>query len=129
MRIFYLLFPLAISAFLNRPLLRPQRLRSLHAIDPNAWDAPRDFPKPNVENTDNYKAGTQLSDKLKSLKSRNDRPKTVAIIGGGLSGLSCAKYLSDAGHIPTVYEARNVLGGKVSAWKDKDGDWVETGLQ
>jgi len=27
-----------------------------------------------------------------------------------------------------VYEARDVLGGKVSAWKDKDGDWVETGL-
>ena len=27
-----------------------------------------------------------------------------------------------------VYEARNILGGKVSAWQDKDGDWVETGL-
>ncbi len=43
--------------------------------------------------------------------------KKVAIIGGGLSGLACAKYLSDAGHIPTVYEARPVLGGKVSAWQ------------
>merc|ERR1719428_1316009 len=54
--------------------------------------------------------------------------KKVAIIGGGLSGLACAKYLSDAGHEPIVLEARDVLGGKVSAWKDKDGDWVETGL-
>jgi 15-cis-phytoene desaturase len=27
-----------------------------------------------------------------------------------------------------VYEARNVLGGKVSAWQDEDGDWIETGL-
>ena len=27
-----------------------------------------------------------------------------------------------------VYEARDVLGGKVSAWQDKDGDWIETGL-
>lgn len=27
-----------------------------------------------------------------------------------------------------MYEARNVLGGKVSAWQDKDGDWIETGL-
>lgn len=52
----------------------------------------------------------------------------MAIIGGGLSGLACAKYLSDAGHTPIIYEARNVLGGKVSAWQDKDGDWVETGL-
>lgn len=25
-------------------------------------------------------------------------------------------------------QARGVLGGKVSAWQDADGDWVETGL-
>jgi 15-cis-phytoene desaturase len=36
--------------------------------------------------------------------------------------------LVDAGHEPTVYEARDVLGGKVSAWQDEDGDWIETGL-
>ncbi len=52
----------------------------------------------------------------------------VAIAGAGLAGLSCAKYLADAGHTPVVYEARNVLGGKVAAWKDQDGDWYETGL-
>lgn len=52
----------------------------------------------------------------------------MAIIGGGLAGLSCAKYLSDAGHEAHVFERENVLGGKVSAWQDKDGDWVETGL-
>lgn len=46
----------------------------------------------------------------------------------GLSGLACAKYLSDAGHEPLVLEARDVLGGKVSAWQDEDGDWIETGL-
>ena len=52
----------------------------------------------------------------------------VVIAGAGLAGLSCAKYLADAGHTPFVYEARNVLGGKVAAWKDEDGDWYETGL-
>ncbi len=52
----------------------------------------------------------------------------VAIAGAGLAGLSCAKYLADAGHTPFVYEARDVLGGKVAAWKDQDGDWYETGL-
>ncbi len=52
----------------------------------------------------------------------------VAIAGAGLAGLSCAKYLADQGHIPVVYEARDVLGGKVAAWKDEDGDWYETGL-
>ena len=52
----------------------------------------------------------------------------VAIAGGGLAGLACAKYLVDAGHEPIVLESRDVLGGLVAAWKDQDGDWVETGL-
>ncbi|MEB3340493.1 15-cis-phytoene desaturase [Okeania sp.] len=52
----------------------------------------------------------------------------VAIAGAGLAGLSCAKYLTDMGHTPIVLEKRDVLGGKVAAWKDEDGDWYETGL-
>ncbi|MGQ4647894.1 15-cis-phytoene desaturase [Lyngbya aestuarii] len=52
----------------------------------------------------------------------------VAIAGAGLAGLSCAKYLADAGHTPIILERRDVLGGKVAAWKDEDGDWYETGL-
>ncbi len=52
----------------------------------------------------------------------------VAIAGGGLAGLACAKYLVDAGHQPIVLESRDVLGGLVAAWKDDDGDWIETGL-
>ncbi len=52
----------------------------------------------------------------------------VAIAGAGLAGLSCAKYLTDTGHTPIVLERRDVLGGKVAAWKDEDGDWYETGL-
>jgi 15-cis-phytoene desaturase len=90
----------------------------------------KDFPKPNVEDTDNYRFAENMSSSFTStLKIKNDsQKKNVAIIGGGLSGLACAKYLSDAGHSPTVYEARDVLGGKVSAWQDEDGDWIETGL-
>ena len=87
----------------------------------------KDFPKPNLEDTDNYREGTRLSQKFNSVAWQGEK-KTVAIVGGGLSGLACAKYLSDAGHTPTVYEARDVLGGKVSAWQDEDGDWIETGL-
>ena len=52
----------------------------------------------------------------------------VAIAGAGLAGLSCAKYLTDLGHTPIVLERRDVLGGKVAAWKDEEGDWYETGL-
>jgi rhodanese-related sulfurtransferase len=90
----------------------------------------KDFPKPNVENTDNYRLYNKLSSSFRT-ELKVDAPsqrKKVAIIGGGLSGLACAKYLSDAGHEPVVYEARDVLGGKVSAWQDEDGDWIETGL-
>jgi 15-cis-phytoene desaturase len=87
----------------------------------------KDYPKHNVENTDNYREAAALSQKLRDFSGRA-APKRVAIIGGGLSGLACAKYLVDAGHHPIVLEARDVLGGKVSAWQDKDGDWIETGL-
>lgn len=52
----------------------------------------------------------------------------VAIAGGGLAGLACAKYLVDAGHTPILLESRDVLGGLVAAWKDEEGDWYETGL-
>ena len=86
-------------------------------------------PEPSrLENTQNYRDATAASARFNNELQATDKKKTVAIIGGGLSGLSCAKYLSDAGHAATVYEARDVLGGKVSAWQDKDGDWIETGL-
>ncbi len=52
----------------------------------------------------------------------------VAIAGAGLAGLACAKYLTDLGHTPIVLERRDVLGGKVAAWQDEEGDWYETGL-
>jgi 15-cis-phytoene desaturase len=88
----------------------------------------KDFPQPkDLYTTDNAKDAAALSAKFKTLAGKGEKKK-VAIIGGGLSGLACARYLVDAGHEPVVYEARDVLGGKVSAWKDKDGDWVETGL-
>jgi 15-cis-phytoene desaturase len=90
----------------------------------------KDYPKPaQPENTDNFREASALSARFKTLgATAGNKKKKVAIIGGGLSGLACARYLVDAGHEPVVYEARNVLGGKVSAWKDKDGDWIETGL-
>lgn len=37
--------------------------------------------------------------------------KSVAILGGGISGLTCALRLAQAGHAVTVYEASDQLGG------------------
>lgn len=90
----------------------------------------KDYPKPKLGNTKNYKMSEELSKQFTTTLKCNPKTtrKKVAIIGGGLSGLACGKYLADAGHEAQVYEARDVLGGKVSAWQDKDGDWIETGL-
>mmetsp|Transcript_1406 Transcript_1406/g.2753 ORF Transcript_1406/g.2753 Transcript_1406/m.2753 type:complete len:620 (-) Transcript_1406:40-1899(-) len=88
-----------------------------------------------IRDTQNFQEAYSLSQKfLVDFESNGDATrKRVAIFGGGLSGLACAKYLSDAGHIPILFEARPILGGKVSAWKDPsssdgDGDCIETGL-
>eukprot|EP00746_Dinoflagellata_sp_MGD_P143306 gnl/MRDRNA2_/MRDRNA2_76145_c0_seq1.p1 gnl/MRDRNA2_/MRDRNA2_76145_c0~~gnl/MRDRNA2_/MRDRNA2_76145_c0_seq1.p1 ORF type:complete len:748 (+),score=147.53 gnl/MRDRNA2_/MRDRNA2_76145_c0_seq1:218-2245(+) len=83
---------------------------------------------PRIKQTQNWHDAAKLSQKFRDEKTPESKSKTVAIIGGGLSGLACAKYLSDAGHKPVIYEARDILGGKVSAWQDADGDWIETGL-
>src|SRR5690242_5743218 len=52
----------------------------------------------------------------------------VLIVGGGLAGLATAADLAEAGVRVTVLEKRPVLGGKVSSWRDADGDPVESGL-
>ena len=83
---------------------------------------------PRIKQTQNWRDASDLSQKFDLENVASEDKKTVAIIGGGLSGLACAKYLADAGHKPILYEARSVLGGKVSAWQDADGDWIETGL-
>ncbi|KAK7232864.1 amine oxidase [Aureococcus anophagefferens] len=76
---------------------------------------PRAPEPPRIEKTANYKAAAEASARLAGeLKAPPASRKTVAVVGGGLSGLACGKYLSDAGHEATVHEARDVLGGK---WK------------
>ncbi len=54
--------------------------------------------------------------------------KRVVIAGGGLAGLTCAKYLVDEGFSVTVLEGLPYLGGRASTFRDADGDWVEQGL-
>ena len=116
--------------------LRPAR--GLSARRASSGPVMQDFPTPSrlaktglldtlKGNPSNYQVAAELSQKFKNVNGQMGKKK-VAIIGGGLSGLAAAKYLVDAGHEPLVLEARNVLGGKVSAWQDKDGDWIETGL-
>ena len=125
------------SAFTTRPnpLNRVQHINTLSsaasAEDSISQSRTRRPIPSRIRDTDNFKEAQKLSQKFQRFSTSSAKKKRVAIFGGGLSGLSCAKYLSDAGHMPTLYEARSILGGKVSAWKDPtsaDGDYIETGL-
>jgi hypothetical protein len=71
----------------------------------------RDYPTPQFD-SDTYQEAVDLSTQLKNAP-RPAQPQRVVIAGAGLAGLSTAKYLADAGHIPILLEARDVLGGKV----------------
>lgn len=52
----------------------------------------------------------------------------VAIVGGGLAGLSTAVELLDQGYEVDIYEGRQWIGGKVASYVDKDGNHIEMGL-
>ncbi|PNW80358.1 hypothetical protein CHLRE_07g314150v5 [Chlamydomonas reinhardtii] len=52
----------------------------------------------------------------------------VAIVGGGLAGLSTAVELLDQGYEVDIYEGRQWIGGKVASFVDKDGNHIEMGL-
>lgn len=52
--------------------------------------------------------------------------QTVAIIGGGITGLVAAFYLQRRGHDVTVYEASDRVGGVIRSWR-ADGFLAESG--
>ena len=59
---------------------------------------------------------------------KNEESLNIGIIGAGLAGMIAAMDLADAGHKVELFEVRPYVGGKVSSWKDKDGNHIEMGL-
>jgi monoamine oxidase len=51
--------------------------------------------------------------KQRKPKHRNPKPHTVAIIGGGVAGLTAAYRLHEAGAKPVLFEASNRWGGRM----------------
>ena len=52
----------------------------------------------------------------------------VAVVGAGISGLSCARELVVRGYVPVVFEASDRLGGRCSSLNTRIG-WFDDGAQ
>ena len=66
---------------------------------------------------------TMQHNRYKIVPTRN--PKKVAIVGGGIGGMECALVLKQRGHVPTIFEKTDVLGGMfltASAMSFKEND-------
>ena len=54
--------------------------------------------------------------------------KRVAVVGGGIAGLTAALRLAEYGHQVDVYEAAPALGGRTKSFFDEDvNEWVDNG--
>ncbi len=52
----------------------------------------------------------------------------VAIVGGGIAGLSCAAILAHEGEKVVVFERRDRVGGRAESWEYKKGYTVDYGI-
>ena len=61
---------------------------------------------------------------------RTNKPKRIAIVGGGIGGMECAMVLTARGHLAEIYEKSDRLGGVFIAaaapsFKEKDRELIE----
>lgn len=58
-----------------------------------------------------------LNNPDKSLAEKLTTKKKVAVVGGGIAGISTASNLAERGFEVTLYEKEHFLGGKVGSWE------------
>ncbi len=57
-----------------------------------------------------------LNNPDESLPQQLNVKKTVAVVGGGIAGLSAAANLAERGFVVTIFEKENFLCGKMGSW-------------
>jgi isorenieratene synthase len=57
------------------------------------------------------------------------KSKNVAVIGGGLAGMSAAAYLAPRGFRVDVFEKDTFIGGKIGSWPVRFDDGYETNVE
>lgn len=55
--------------------------------------------------------------------------KSVAVVGGGLAGISAAIYLAERNFNVTIFERESFLGGKVGSWNVTFNDGYRTNVE
>ena len=71
---------------------------------------------------------TMQHNRYKIVQTR--KPKRVAIVGGGIGGMECALVLKQRGHVPTIFEKTDKLGGmfltaSAMSFKENDKELVQ----
>ncbi len=89
----------------------------INIIEQCAWVHPNDRKKATDKVKVMIEAKVETASMKKSLSSRTiDVKKSVAVVGGGISGLTVAQFLTRAGFSVYLIEELPVLGGKVARW-------------
>ena len=127
--ILFVIFSIA-SSFVRIPIStfhRGLRSERIHAVTTDETTFTSDSAKKQIGN-DAFLNKNLMSRAQNGPGMKNKEQLKIGIVGAGLAGMVAAMDLADAGHKVELFELRPYVGGKVSSWKDKDGNHIEMGL-